>query len=220
MRCLSESLTFLRVEIDIVNEQGSIADRQVQAGNAGARGVVAQAVSSGVELEIITNIVILESNQGQSETIVAAVEELERNEQFSCGNSGLHGGEGGSITDHVGITTGLASLVTEFIPDAEPVAIVFVDLRASNLELNRVNEGKTNTGTPSNEGTSGTRHIESGESDVEVHFGNEVTVTHNRAGHFTSKIGGTIESLFNGLDGKVSVTTVHYFEEGNLRITS
>jgi hypothetical protein len=47
----------------------------------------------------------------------------------------------------------------------------------------------------------------------------EITIALDRAGNLLAEVGGTIEGVFNGLHGEVSVSAVDDLEEGNLRVT-
>jgi len=57
--------------------------------------------------------------------------------------------------------------VGEFIPDVEPVTVLFVDLGAANFEVVVVNEGVAYIGYPAPFGVGYTRT----EGGTEVHFG-------------------------------------------------
>ena len=49
---------------------------------------------------------------------------------------------------------------------------------------------------------------ESWELHLQVNLVNQVTITGNGASNFLSKVGSTLEGLFNCLNGKVSVTAI------------
>jgi len=59
-----------------------------------------------------------------------------------------------------------------------------------------------------------------GKSHLKVGAVCKVSVTGDHALHATTEIGLAIESLFNRLDGKVSVSAISNFPESDLRITS
>ena len=44
-------------------------------------------------------------------------------------------GEFRNITDHLGVTTFLADFVAEFVPDVEPITVLFIDLGATNFDF-------------------------------------------------------------------------------------
>ena len=47
----------------------------------------------------------------------------------------VDGSEFRNITDHSGITTFLADLVGKFVPDIEPVTVLFIDLGTTNFDF-------------------------------------------------------------------------------------
>jgi hypothetical protein len=87
-------------------------------------------------------------------------------------------GEGGVfryVTDHAGIAAFLAYFVGEFVPDVEPVTVLFVDLGAADLEVVVVDEGVAYAGYPAP--FVARAGITSSEGGTEVHFSNDVGVT-------------------------------------------
>ena len=100
------------------------------------------------EFEVDADFVVLESDEGDTETVMSAVEELERDVYgvfiVGCGEVGVVG----YVTYHAGIAAFLADFVGEFIPDVEPVAVLFVDLGSANFEVVIVNDGVAYVGNP------------------------------------------------------------------------
>jgi hypothetical protein len=127
------------------------------------------------KFKVDADFVVLEGNERDAETVVSAVEELERYVDYvgivACGEGCVDG----YVTYHAGIATFLAYFVGEFVPDVEPVTVLFVDLGAANFEVVVVDYGVAYVGDPSPflifTGFTGT------ECGTEVHLCNYIGVT-------------------------------------------
>ena len=250
MRHLGELAALIRVKVDVVDVQGgsgqtSLGNTVADGVGVGARALVPAQVVQGVELQVDTHLVVLEGDQRQGETRVAAEPELQGHIQ------GVHGraranhlrgvglasiarvvarsttgeddvGELGHVANHLGITGLLASLLGKLVPDVEPVTIVLVDALTTDFELHIRNKVLANPVEPT-ELTAGTvrggidRYL--GQSGLEVDTVDQIAVTLDRAGHLLAKVGGTIERVLNGLHGEVGVTTVNHLKKGDLGVT-
>jgi hypothetical protein len=197
---LSELAALIRVEVDVVDIEGGSS--QVSSGDTVADGVgvgelrgdIEAEIAEVVELEVDTNLVVLESNQRESKTRIAAEPELEGNIQGIFGRAveylsrrvGLttsavivaaltalneEVGELRDVAYHLGVTGLLARLLSELIPDVEPLTVVLVDALTANLELNGLDEVVTNPVEPAELGTRTISREERdrGESGLEVH---------------------------------------------------
>jgi hypothetical protein len=209
------------------------------------RGILPAEVAEVVELEVDTHLVVLEGDQGEGKTRVAAEPELERDVESVLGGTvldllrgvGLTStavtitgnttllddvGELGDVTNHLGVTGLLTGLLGELVPDVEPVTIVLINALTTDLELNGLDEEVTNPVEPTELGTRAVRGEEGylGESGLEVHTVDQITVTLDGTGDLLTPVGGTVEGVLNGLHSEVGVTTVHDLEERNLRVTS
>ena len=103
MADLGELAALIRVEVDVVDVEGgrsearlcnAVADRV----GVGARGLVPAEVVEGIELEVDTDLVVLERNERERETRVAAEPELQGHIQ------GVHGGAAANHLRGVGLT--------------------------------------------------------------------------------------------------------------------
>ena len=248
---LSELTTLIGIEVDVVDiERGgyetSIANTGLDGTDAGGlRSVGPHQVLEGVELEVDTNLVVLESNQRQSKTRVAAEPELKRDVQgvlrgavldliggvgFTTSAVIVAGfttldeqvGELRNVTNHLSITSLETRLLGKLIPDLEPLAVVLIDTLTTDLELDIVDEVVANPVEPTELSTRAVRGKELylRQSGLEVHTVDQVTVTLDGTSDLLAEVGSTVEGVLNRLHGEVSVSAVDNLEEGNLRITS
>jgi hypothetical protein len=251
VRDLGELTTLISVEVDVVHVEGG--GNQVGVGDAVADGVDVGELRSGlpaevaevVEDQIDTHFVVLESDQRESKTRVAAEPELERDVESVLRGAladlirrvglasnavivavlttlGDQVGELGNVTHHLGVTSLLARLLGELIPDVEPLTIMLVDALTTDLELNLLDEVVTRPVQPAELGTRavGGRDGDLREGSLEVHAVDQVTVALDSARDSLTEARGTVERVLNGLHGEVSVATVDRLEESNLRVSS
>ena len=176
VRDLGELAALIGVEVDVVDIErrgGKAALADTVADRVRVRGVrvVPAQVVQGVELEVDAHLVVLEGDQRQSQTRVAAEPELQRDVE------GVHRGargddlggerlttvaivvarraslveevrELGHVADHLGIASLLARLLGELVPDVKPITVVLVNALATDLNLNIVNEVVTDPVEP------------------------------------------------------------------------
>jgi len=161
VRLLSHLAALIRVEVDVIYEERAGLETlvlyiRVDVGVAGPAHVLdAGKVNEHLDL------VVLEGNQRQSETRVAAVEELEGDVHRVSGGALAYSRRRyrlrvtisrayivavltsrreevdklGDVADHACVTTLLARGERELVPDVHPVAILLIDLLTTNLEL-------------------------------------------------------------------------------------
>jgi hypothetical protein len=150
---LGELAALISVKEDVVNiERGS---RETSSGNAVNNLLLVgpAEVAEIVELEVDAHLVVLEGDQRESKTRVAAEPELEGDIESVLGGAlgddvGLVGalggintailvtisssigidqvGELGHVTNHLGINGLLTGLLGELIPDMEPITVMFI----------------------------------------------------------------------------------------------
>ena len=137
-------------------------------------------------------------------------------------------GKLGGVTNHFEISTLLLSSHCELVPDVHPVTILAINSLTTNLNLNLSNELLTGEVQPtsiytgsntSGEGGNAHKLVDLGKSHLQIGSVSEVTVSGDDALNSSSKIGLAVESLLDRFDGKVSVSSVSYLPEGDLRIT-
>ena len=248
---LGELATLIRVEVDVVHIEGG--GNQVGVGDAVTDGVGVGELGSGlpaevteiVEDQIDTNFVVLESNQRESKTRVAAEPELEGDIESVfrgaladlVGRVGLASnavivailttlgdqvGELGNVTHHLGVPSLLTRLLGQFVPDVEPLTIMLVNALTTDLELYFLDQVVTRPVQPAELGTRTVRSSDSylRERGLEIHTINQITITLDRASHGLAETRRTVERILNGLHGEVRVATVNRLEESNLRVSS
>jgi hypothetical protein len=248
---LGELTTFIRIEVDVVDVERS--SDQVGGGDTIADDVHVAVLGSSVEAEVAdvvegqvdTNFVVLESNERESKTRVAAEPELEgdvesvfrgavldfvggvgftRRAVIIAGFTTLDEevGELGNVTHHLGVTGLFTRFLGEFVPDVEPLTIVLIDTLTTDLEFNFADKIVANPVEPAELSTRAVRGEELylGESGLEIHTIDQVTITLNSYGDLLTKARRTIERIFNGFHSEVGVTTIYNLEESDLGVTS
>jgi len=247
---LGELAALVRVQVDVVHvERGghqvggvhAVTDYVVVGGVRG--GELPQQVLDVVELQIDAHLVVLEGDQRQRQTRVAAEPELQRDIQRILGRAGqqLRGRvrltararvvavlatlydqirQLGDVAYHLGIAALLARLLRELIPDLQPLAIVLVDALAADLQLNPVDKIVTHPVEPAELGTRAVRGLElhGGQRGLEVHAVDQVAVALDRARHLVAETGVAVERVLDGLHREVRVATVYRLEERDLRV--
>ena len=248
---LGELATLIRVQVDVVHIQRgrhqvgrihTVTD-DVHVARAGLGSIVPAEVLQVVELQVDTHLVILEGDQRQGQTRVAAEPELQRDIQsiLGCAAQDLtravrlttralvvavlttlhdHVRQLGHVANHLGVAGLLARLLGELVPDVEPVTVVLVDTLATDLELNVVDQVVANPVEPAELGTRAVRGLEldAGQSGLQIHAVDQVTVALDRARHLVTEARVAVERVLDGLHREVGVATVDRLEESDLGI--
>jgi hypothetical protein len=196
---LGEFTTFISIEVDVVDVEGgssktALANAVADGVRVAGVGVVPAEIVEGVEFEVDTHFVVLESDQWESKTRVAAEPELERDvESVHRGaRSDDFRGEGftaiaiivasrttlveevskfRNVTNHLGVTGLFASFLGEFVPDVEPLTILFVNALTTDFDFNIFDDVVTDPVEPSELSTRAVRRLELylRKSSLEVH---------------------------------------------------
>ena len=247
---LGELAALISVEVDVVDIERS--GDKVGVGNTVTDGVgvgelgrcLPAEVLEVVEDQVDTDLVVLEGDQGERKTRVAAEPELERDVECVLGGAladlvggvglargavivailttlGDEVGELRNVANHLGIASLLASLLGELVPDVEPLSVVLVDALTADLELNLLDKVVTDPVEPAELGTRAVRARERdlGESSLEVHAVDQVTVALDGACDCLAEARGTVERVLDRLHGEVSVTAVNHLEKSNLGVS-
>ena len=209
------------------------------------RRIVPAQVAQVVELQVDAHLVVLERDQGQRQTRVAAEPELQRDVQGVLrGARADHGGlvgltvaavrvarvttladhvsQLGHVTHHLGVAGLLTGLLGELIPDVQPVTIVLVNALTADLQLDGLDEVVAHPVEPAELGTRAIcrQDLYLGQHGLQVDTVDQITVALDSAGHLLAEVGGTVEGVLNRLHGEVSVATVHHLPESDLGVTS
>ena len=231
VRDLGEAATLVRVEVNVIDVQRRVLEVGVEhRGHVlDLRRIVARhvAVGGAVKLNVNHDLVVLQGNQGQRQTGVAAKEELQGNVQrrLRLLNGGigcrpritrLGRGERERVTNHALVARLEARRQRQLVKNLEPVTVVKVNALATNLQLRRANQNVTQRVDPA-ERVADNRHGRN--IHLQVHAVNQVTVARNGAAHTLAEISRAVERLLNRLHRKVGVAAIHHLEKGNLGIT-
>jgi len=219
VRDLCKASSLVSIKVDVINpERGSLEGRSGDASRCGeARGSI-------TELEVDLDLVVLQGNQRKGKARVSREPELKRDVKSKLRNTGGSSGDTGplgelrDVSDHVGITFLVTGSLSELVPDVEPISPVLVNALATDLDFNVLDEDVTDPVEPAELLASSERHLR--KSDLKVSTEHKITVSGDGASDLASKIGISVESLFNRLHGEVSVTTVDDLEESDLRVAS
>lgn len=223
VRDLGEAPALVRVQVDVIDVQRRVLEVGVEQRGRG-RNVRRRHVATGRarKLNVNDDLVVLQGNEGQRQTRVAAKEKLQGNVQRRLGlldgtsRPSFGRGERVRVANHA-LVAGLETRrQRQLIENLEPITIVKVDALATNLELRRRNQKVAQRVNPA-EGRP--RNIHSRNIHLQVHTVNQITVAGNGAAHTLAKVRRAVERLLNRLHGKVGVAAIHHLEEGNLRIT-
>ena len=202
-----------------------------------------QALAQRTDVEVNLDLVVLESNERQSETRVRGEPELKRNVESGLGEriaggtylgraaSGRAGtrdigesgvgdiGESSGVTNHLEVTALLLLSHGELIPDMHPVTILAVNALTTDLNLNLGHELFANKVQPASiYGILGGVHalVDLGESHLKVGPVAKISIAGDSASDAATEVGLSGEGLLDGLHRKVGVATVRHFPEGNL----
>jgi hypothetical protein len=168
VRYLGEFTTFISIEVDVVDVERSscetaLANTVADGVWVRAVGVVPAEIVEGVEFQVDTNFVVLESDQWESKTRVAAEPELERDVEsvHRCAAGDDFRGERftaiaiivasrttlveevsefRNVTNHLSITSLFTRFLGEFVPDVEPLTVLFVNALTTDFNLHVLNE--------------------------------------------------------------------------------
>ena len=188
---LGESPTLLSVEVDVVGPD-------LEGGG------VEPLIEVRRQVEVETDLVVLQSNQGQVKTGVAVEEKVEGEVDSLARDTGRH------LT--VGSLLGVVEV--ELGVETPPLGILLVNALATDGKLDVVDR---TLGDPASTGL-----INTGGLDLkfDVHVADKITVAGNSDGDAAGVSGSTVDGLLDVLHREVSVALVFRLEESYLRVTS
>jgi len=256
---LGHAPALIGVQEDVVNVEGGSDEGLVVGGNDLATGGGAdvgaalegangpQALVNGADVKVDLDLVVLKSDEGEGETGVTAVPELEGHVEGGLGEGvagGAHlaGGGGlartvnivergvgdvgelGGVADHGVVAAALVNGQGELVPDVHPITVLAINALATDLNLNLGNKLLTGEVKPTgiNAVLSGGLHllVDLGESDLQVGAVSQITVAGNGASDTATEVSLAVKSLLNGLHGKVGVALIRNLPESDLGVAS
>jgi len=205
-----------------------------------------QALVNGADVKVNLDLVVLEGNEGEGQTGVAAEPELEGDVEGGLGESvtrsanlarsvgvarTIHIGKRGvsdvsqlsGVANHLVIAALLLGGHGELAPDVHPVTVLAVNALTTDFNLNLRNQLLTGEVEPAgiHAGSAALKALaDFRKSNLKVSAVSQVTVAADSAGNTPAEVSLAVESLFDRFHGKVGVSLVRDLPEGNLGITS
>ena len=214
--------TFIGIQINIIHkERGGL---EVPDGHGGgvscpvvsAPGTSPEALLGGAQLQVDLHLVVLQGDQGQSESGVAVEPELQGNVQSLALDHNIAAGlvlggvhQGGDVTHHVGIAQLMTGGLGQLIPDLQPVAVVLIDTLPTDLDLHALHEHVAQPVQPTESLVVADNHV--GQLHAQVGAVDQITIAGDSAGDLLVPGSSTVESLLDGLHREVGVTAVYAF---------
>ena len=256
---LGHAPALVGVQEDVVNVEGGGNEGLVVSGDDLATGSGAdagaalegangpQALVNGADVKVDLDLVVLKSDEGEGETGVTAVPELEGDVEGGlgegvAGGANLAGGGGlarainivkrgigdvgelGGVADHGVVAAALVNGQGELVPDVHPITVLAINALATDLNLNLGDDLLTGEVKPTgiHAVLGGGLHllVDLGESDLQVSAVSQITVAGNGASDTATEVSLAVKSLLNGLHGKVGVAFVRNLPESDLGVAS
>ena len=243
VRLLGEAAALLRVQVDVVDVQRRGRERlDGRRHRLVGRDLIVAAVDPLLELHVDAHLVVLERDQRDRQTRVAAEPELERDVERTRGRAGtggarvrqlragargvqriallvLHQHEVVRVADHVVEGLNRADVLRQLRPDLHPVAVLAVNALAADLELNRLDQAVADVVEPAEavQG-SGRREVNRRENHLDVRAVHQVGVTVDHRRNTLVEVRLSVEGHLNGLHGEVRVALVQHLPERDLRV--
>lgn len=180
---LCETTTLISIEENVVDPERALLHRKVGSSTSGYE------TRLGTEFNVETNFVVLESNEGKSNTSMS----VEPEDEGNVVSTGSTSSDSSFVivvgfTDHLVITSSLFGSLGKLIPDIEPFTVVLVNTLTTDFDFNRFNEEVAETIANGDSSIAGVS-----KSDLEVSTVDKITVTGYRACNTIAKIGITID---------------------------
>ena len=244
VRLLGEAAALLRVQVDVVDPQRRGRERlDARRGRRRSNQLVVAAVDPLLELDVDAHLVVLESNQRDRQTRVAAEPELERDvERLRRGArtrgarvrqlrararriqlvalAVLHQHQVVGVADHVVEGLDRARVLRQLGPDLHPVTILAVNTLTANLELDRLDEAVTDVVEPAEAVQRGRDRdqVDRRQHNLDIRAVHQVGVTVDDGRHALVEVGLSVERHLDGLHGEVGMTLVQDLPERDLGV--
>jgi hypothetical protein len=242
---LGEPAALLSVEVHVVNVQRR-SSQGLDGGGGGSRTrlLVVAAVDPLLELHVDAHLVVLEGDQGDRKTGVAAEPELEgdveglgrgactgsaRVGELGSGARGiegittsiLHQDEVVGVTDHIIESLDGTSILGELGPDLHPVTVLPVDALTTDLELHNLDEPVADVVEPAEAaevGRTDRGEVHCGENHLHVGAVHQVGIAVDDGSHTLVEVSLSVEGDLDGLHREVGVALVQHLPESDLRV--
>ena len=191
---LGESATLFRVQVDVVGPHLE----------GGPIGVDVELIG---QVEIQTDFMVLQRNQGKRQTGVAVEEEDQREEHLGTDRGG-----------HLTPRSLLGLVQVKLRVQAPPLLVVLVNALTTDGKLD-ILDGTFGHPAGIGRGVTGESRDTGLSLEFDVHVTDEVTVTGDSHGDASGGRGGTVDGLLNVLHGEVCVAAVDRLEESYLRVS-
>ena len=191
---LGESPSFFRVQVDVVGPH-------LEGGPIGVDGELIG------QVEIQTDFMVLQRNQGKRQTGVAVEEEDQREEHLGTDRGG-----------HLTPRSLLGLVQVKLRVQAPPLLVVLVNALTTDGQLD-ILDGTFSRPAGIGSGVTGDSRETGLSLEFDVHVTDEVTVTGDSHGHATGGRGGTVNGLLDVLHGEVCVAAVDRLEKSYLRVS-
>ena len=221
MRALGELAALIGIEVDVINKEGASLETLVlhvrvnRCVGSPAHVLNASKINENLDL------VVLEGNERESKTRVAAVEELERDVKSVSRSTLADGGRSdglrvaigsanilatlassgeevdkfGNVTNHTSVTALLANGERELVPDVHPITVLLIDLLPTNLKLDLLDQVVPGPVEPAESGRGirrGSRgDVNLGESGLNVSLPDEIAIARDLARDVLAIEGGS-----------------------------
>jgi len=243
VRVLGEAAALLRVEVDVVNVDRRSGERLSRGAVRGTPRLTVRAVLPRLEVDVDADLVVLERNERDGNTRVAAEPELEgdverlrrraRTRQAGLRRLrrrarrierktrlALEEDKVVRVTDDRVEGRNRASLRRELRPDLHPVTVLAVNALATNLNLNLLDEAVTDVVHPAESLHVDVRAAERnlGENNLNVRLVHQVRVTVDDRRDALVEVRLTVERHLNRLHRKVRVALLEDLPERDLGV--
>ena len=226
VRLLGKTATLIHVQVDVVNVERHVLELGQEGGSGrhrcSARGPSSDQVRRRGQSHIDAHLVVLEGDQGQRQSRVAAEPELQRNVEDRRATTAGHRRRLRATevaTKHGVELDGVVKVGGQVLPQEEPLAVVGVDDLTANLHLNLLEELVAETTLK------GSRplHVHSlgvGELDLQVGLVHQIRVAVDDGNDTLSILRRASEVHTKRLHGEVRMTLVEHLPKGDVGISS
>ena len=245
VRLLGEAATLLRVQVDVVDVQRGGRERLDRRRRRRVRReLIVHAVDPLLELDVDAHLVVLERDQRDRQTRVAAEPELQRDVERTRGRAGtgrarvrqlrtgargvqritllvLHQDQVVGVSEHVVERLNRAHILGQLRPDLHPVAVLAVDALTADLELDRLDEAVADVRQPAEAlELRHRREVNRRENHLDVRAVHQVGITVDHRRNALVEVRLSVEGHLNGLHGEVRVALVQHLPERDLRVAA